>query len=177
MKNLKTRIQNNLTTKSGSIKVAYQGTLFLIENPKETIRPVSWSNKGRSLRDSSGDLEKGLMLIGVDFETGNDALRGGKSGYFVRLTSKGKRQVAKYASEKRKEEQIKMESIKKVKKLAEKAKEKRLEELRLISDSIENKEDLLKEFFSNEIHPAPQNITAIVASSGSSWRALRRLHA
>lgn len=51
---------------------------------------------GESLHDNSANLEWGLHALGIDYETGNDAPRGGKNGYFVKLTAKGRRQVRDY---------------------------------------------------------------------------------
>ena len=36
-------------------------------------------------------------ILGIDYETGNDAPRGGMNGYFVKLTEKGKRQVKDFS--------------------------------------------------------------------------------
>lgn len=98
MKSLSERIEKNLTTKKGSIAAMYNDAMYLIENPNKTLRPVSWSrSKGHmNLRDVSANCINGLNLVGIDFETGNDAPRGGKEGFFIRLTEKGKKQVASY---------------------------------------------------------------------------------
>lgn len=37
-----------------------------------------------------------MELLGIDYTTGNDAPRGGKTGDYVELTPKGKRQVAEW---------------------------------------------------------------------------------
>ena len=38
------------------------------------------------------NVKEGLRLIGIDFDEGNDAPRGGLNGNYMVLTSKGKRQ-------------------------------------------------------------------------------------
>jgi len=92
---LQKRIDQNLTTQKGIVRAIYRDVINLIKNPTKTMRPISSGySKGWSyVSDHSSDLIRGLELIGIDFETGNDAPRGGKSGFFVRLTKKGQYQV------------------------------------------------------------------------------------
>lgn len=57
----------------------------------EILRPVfsqgsSW--KHSSLVDKSNELITILRKLGIEFTTGNDAARGGKTGYFVKITTK-----------------------------------------------------------------------------------------
>lgn len=57
----------------------------------EVLRPVfsqgsTW--KYSSLVDKSNELITVLRKLGVEFVTGNDAARGGKTGYFVKITTK-----------------------------------------------------------------------------------------
>jgi len=57
----------------------------------EVLRPVfsqgsSW--KHSSLVDKSIELTSILTKLGIEFEAGNDAARGGKTGYFVKITTK-----------------------------------------------------------------------------------------
>lgn len=57
----------------------------------EVLRPVfsqgsTW--KHSSLVDKSYELESALRKLGVEFTAGNDAPRGGKTGYFVKITTK-----------------------------------------------------------------------------------------
>jgi hypothetical protein len=96
---LQARIEKHLYTKGGSLAKKYEEVVELLNNPERTMRPVYWAGHSRniSLHDSSANLEQGLSLLGIDYETGNDAPKGGKNGYFVRLTAKGKRQVKDFA--------------------------------------------------------------------------------
>lgn len=57
----------------------------------EVLRPVfsqgsTW--KHSSLVDKTYDLTNVLRKLGVEFVTGNDAARGGKTGVFVKITTK-----------------------------------------------------------------------------------------
>ncbi len=97
---LQARIEKHLFTKGGTLAKKYEEVVELLNNPERTMRPVYWSGHGRniSLHDSSANLEQGLSMLGIDYETGNDAPKGGKNGCFVRLTAKGKRQVKDFAT-------------------------------------------------------------------------------
>lgn len=95
---LQARIEKHLYTKSGKLARKYDEVLELINNPTRIMRPIYWRRKGDSLHDSHEVLEYGLAIIGIDYETGNDAPRGGKNGYYVKLTAKGKRQVREFAN-------------------------------------------------------------------------------
>lgn len=59
--------------------------------------PVNWSkSKGHFGLRGTADRDRMLALLtaaGVDFETGNDAPKGGLSGYYIRLTKKGLSQL------------------------------------------------------------------------------------
>ena len=57
----------------------------------ELLRPVftqgsTW--KHSSLIDKTNELTKVLRLLSIDFIIGNDAPRGGKTGAFVKITTK-----------------------------------------------------------------------------------------
>ena len=57
----------------------------------DILRPVfsqgsTW--KYSSLVDKTTELTDILKKLGVEFITGNDAIRGGKTGYFVKITTK-----------------------------------------------------------------------------------------
>lgn len=57
----------------------------------ELLRPVfsqgsTW--KHSSLVDKTLELTTVLTKLGVEFVTGNDAARGGKTGFFVKITTK-----------------------------------------------------------------------------------------
>lgn len=158
MKTLAARIEKNLTTKSGAIAVKFLGVVDLIINPAKTIRPIQWTGTLRHMRlkDSSDNIILGLRLVGVDFETGNDAPRGGKEGFFIRLTKKGKRQVAFY----NKERLARLEAAKKL--AAEKADAKKEKITAIIATMPENAQFEAK-WSSRELKNA----------SGLSWSAYR----
>jgi hypothetical protein len=57
----------------------------------QVLRPVysqgsSW--KHSSLIDKSFELKQTLDKLGIEYIVGNDAARGGKTGYFVKITTK-----------------------------------------------------------------------------------------
>ena len=57
----------------------------------EVLRPIfskgsTW--KHSSLTDKLNELTIVLRKLGIEFVTGNDAARGGKTGYFVKITTK-----------------------------------------------------------------------------------------
>lgn len=76
------------TPKKGSIA---RDWLIEIANGKKTIRPVysqgsSW--KHSSLHDRRYEIETPLKKLGIEYQTGNDAPMGGKTGAFLRITTK-----------------------------------------------------------------------------------------
>lgn len=99
---LQKRIEKNLTTKAGTVSVKFAEVIKLINNPETTLYPVQWHRNGRhmSISDHTANIVEGLHLLGIDFEQGNDAPRGGRNGEFIRLTAKGKQQVKDYAESK-----------------------------------------------------------------------------
>lgn len=57
----------------------------------DTLRPVfsqgsSWNSS--SLVDKTIELTTVLRKLGIEFSTGNDAPKGGKTGYFVKINTK-----------------------------------------------------------------------------------------
>jgi hypothetical protein len=92
---LKNRIAKSLNVNGSEPKnMDYQLALDVINGI--TVKPNNWKKNGRYVNLTSYNPERYLRFWGVDFETGNDAPRGGKEGYYVKLTTKGKRQVADY---------------------------------------------------------------------------------
>ena len=92
------RITAKLTTKDGEIAKKYADVEKVLMGYRYHGR--SYSGSGRYVHTTDGkhySTIEGLRLIGVDFVTGNDAKFGGKSGDFVELSPKGKRQVAEWA--------------------------------------------------------------------------------
>ena len=97
---LQARIKKHLYTKGGKLAKKYEDVIELLNNPDRIMRPIYRGYKGRTLHDGRANLEWGLHILGIDYTIGNDAPRGGKNGYFVKLTSKGRRQVADYNKQK-----------------------------------------------------------------------------
>ena len=97
---LQKRIKKHHYTKGGKLAKKYEDVIELLNNPERVMRPIYWGYKGRTLHDNSANLEWGLYALGIDYTTGNDAPRGGKNGYYVKLTAKGRRQVAGYNKQK-----------------------------------------------------------------------------
>lgn len=151
---LNSRIKKNLTTKTGSIYSKFSDVIYLIENPTTTIKPILWKRSGgwTTLKDHSNNLINGLNLIGIDFENGNDAPRGGKEGFFVRLTKKGKNQVKDYNL------QAKLE-VEKIE--AEKVQAKILK--------AEAARKAIYELPANETFEEKWNYTTLKIDSGLSW--------
>ena len=89
---LQKRIEDKLYTKSCKLQKKYEDVITILLHPERKFLPCCWTNKGRSLRDYRMNVTEGLRLIGIDFDEGNDAPRGGLNGKYMVLTSKGKRQ-------------------------------------------------------------------------------------
>lgn len=151
---LNSRIKKNLTTKTGSIYSKFSDVIYLIEHPENIIRPVSWSrsNKRFNLRDVSSQIIDGLNRIGIDFETGNDAPRGGKEGFFIRLTKKGQNQVKDYNL------QAKLD--------AEKIEAEKVQAKILKAEAARK---AISELPANETFEAKWNSTTLKIDSGLSW--------
>lgn len=151
---LNARIVKSLTTKTGSVKSIYSEVIYLLQNPERTLRPVSWSRSGghMNLRDNSFNLTHGLNLIGIDFETGNDAPRGGREGYFVRLTKKGQNQVKDFNV------QIKLEA-ERIEAAKVQAQIERTEKAKAFINSLPD----------NEAFEAKWHSTELCHESGLSW--------
>ena len=157
---LNARIEKNLTTKTGSVKSIFTEVIYLLQNPERTLRPVSWSRSGghMNLRDNSQNIIWGLKLIGIDFEIGNDAPRGGKEGYFVRLTKKGKTQVKDFNEARR----LEAERI-----LAA--------EVQAQIERFEKAKELISSLPANEVFEAKWQSTELKIESGLSWSEYREM--
>lgn len=66
---------------------------------KGMCRNGYYTGSGRFTKSSVARPEYYLTAWGIDFETGNDAPRGGVTGIFVKLTKKGQKQVKAYVAE------------------------------------------------------------------------------
>ena len=91
---LKTTKRSALNAKIEKLNFAKNsivGNMIKNLNTGDKLRPVystggSW--RFSSLKDYSVELEKNLIDLGISFETGNDATRGGRIGYYVQITTK-----------------------------------------------------------------------------------------
>lgn len=91
MKTTKRTSLNRRIEKLGFSKNSIVGTMISGIKTGDRLRPIysqgrTW--KHSSLVDKSTELKYTLRLLGVEFITGNDAVRGGKTGYFVEITTK-----------------------------------------------------------------------------------------
>lgn len=78
-----------LTTKEGKLKARYSWALGkLLNYPKNKIFPRQWVQNGRhsELLDHSARYIELFEALGLSYTTGNDAPRGGKTGYYIILT-------------------------------------------------------------------------------------------
>lgn len=94
---LQKRINSNLCTTKGVLQCKY----YMIEDLliKGKFYGKHYRGHGRfvTLSDCGYyNAIQALKLLGIDYTTGNDAPRGGKTGDFVQLTAKGQRQVAEW---------------------------------------------------------------------------------
>ena len=91
---LKTTKRSALNAKIEKLNFAKNsivGNMIKNLNTGDKLRPVystggSW--RFSSLKDYRSELEKTLRDLGIYFETGNDAARGGRTGYYVQITTK-----------------------------------------------------------------------------------------
>lgn len=93
------RITVKLTTKGGKIAKKYADVEKVLLGGR--VHGKHYSGSGRYTSVANGThytTIEGLRLIGVDFQEGNDAPRGGQCGDYVELSPKGKRQVAEWAA-------------------------------------------------------------------------------
>ena len=94
---LQKRIESKLTLRDGkTIAKCYENVIdFIVYN--RISHPYYYSGSGRFSKCAGVDyISTALKLIGVNFETGNDAPRGGHLGYFVKLTKKGVEQTKEF---------------------------------------------------------------------------------
>lgn len=89
------RIVTNLFTKKGELSARYDSLLveILTAPAGRKIRFFQWVNYGSSARDKELQYRHIFYVLGLDYERGNDAPRGGREGDFFRLTAKGRRQI------------------------------------------------------------------------------------
>jgi hypothetical protein len=90
---LTSKIEKLTTAKKLTKNSIVYGWLQALVQGETTFRPVytqgsSW--KYSSLVDKTNELTSALSLLGVEFEQGNDAPRGGKTGAFIKIVTKVK---------------------------------------------------------------------------------------
>lgn len=93
------RITAKLKTKGGKIAQKYADVEKVLLGGR--VHGKHYSGSGRYTSVANGThytTIEGLRLIGVDFQEGNDAPRGGQCGDYVELSPKGKRQVSEWAA-------------------------------------------------------------------------------
>ncbi len=91
MKTIKKKLSKaGVITKKGEVHNHYiMAILNSRKNKNECkIYPFSWKNKGRSAQDNTERLLNIIEALGYQFQTGNDSLRGGKNGDFIKLSRK-----------------------------------------------------------------------------------------
>lgn len=92
------RINKHLTTAKGAIAKKFQDVEKVLLGNR--VHGKKYSGRGRFTSITNGTYFatiEGLKSIGVDYQAGNDAPRGGAIGDYIELTAKGKRQVAEWA--------------------------------------------------------------------------------
>ncbi|MDD3040899.1 hypothetical protein [Bacteroides sp.] len=96
---LQSRIEKNLYSKAGNLCVQYQRVIILLKNPDMMVHPNRWNRSGRHCKFVShmDVYVNALDAIGIAYERGNDAPRGGKEGDYLKLSAKGRRQVMEFA--------------------------------------------------------------------------------
>lgn len=85
-----TAIKNFATKEFNKKTLVNQMIENVLNNGERLLRPVysqgsSW--KYSSLIDISNSVELALKSLDIEFETGNDSPRGGKTGYFIKITT------------------------------------------------------------------------------------------
>jgi len=131
MKTLKERVNAALNTAKGEMKASSMETWTLLTRPSYELRPCGYSGNrytpvGYHKIDKAAE---NLTAIGIDFEIGNDAPRGGYSGNFLRITKKGHRQLAKFRAELKAERLVEQARIEAEKQAIKEAAQKLLDEL------------------------------------------------
>ena len=92
---MKTTKKSVLKRKVAKLKLQKNSTLLSFLNEviagKKILRPVystgsSW--KYSTLHDKREEVARTLRTMGIEYESGNDAPRGGKTGAFIKITTK-----------------------------------------------------------------------------------------
>ena len=85
-----TAIKNFATKEFNKSTLVNQVIESVLNNGERLLRPIysqgsSW--KCSSLIDIHIKVESVLKSLNINFETGNDSPRGGKTGYFIKITT------------------------------------------------------------------------------------------
>jgi hypothetical protein len=98
MKNLSSKIEKS-NNKNGSTpnNADYQMAISILKGYKEYVAYSTGSGKWSNTKERCPEIY--LRVWGIDFETGNDAPRGGKVGNFIQLSKKGMLQTKVYRAE------------------------------------------------------------------------------
>lgn len=94
---LQARIEKYLFTKSGKLAARYSSLTESLKKGK--FYGGGYTGSGRFSRATLAEhfaIKEAWTLLGLDFIEGNDAPRGGVTGTYIELTSKGKRQVKEW---------------------------------------------------------------------------------
>lgn len=91
MKTTKRSALNKRIKKMNFASNSIVGNMVLALKKGDKLRPVysqgsTW--KHSSLVDKTYELKQVLNTLKLDYVTGNDATRGGKTGYFIEITTK-----------------------------------------------------------------------------------------
>ena len=85
-----------LTTKEGTLKTRYFNPLWkLLNYPKDKIYPRQWVQNGRhsELLDHSTRFTEFFDALELSYTSGNDAPRGGQTGFYIVLTPEALRRL------------------------------------------------------------------------------------
>lgn len=90
-----------LTTKEGKLRARYSRALWkLLTYPQVKIYPRQWMQNGRhsELLDYSASYIEFFDALRLSYTTGNDAPRGGQTGYFIKLTPEALRKLPDFSA-------------------------------------------------------------------------------
>ena len=159
----------NSRLKSNKINGTARKNVIAMAHGAGRVRTCRTSGSGRftSSVDSTYATIQALKALGLTFDCGNDAPRGGLTGNWIELDAAGRRKVAPIAKE---AQAAKAEA--EAKERAEKeAKAKRAAE-RFIG--IEGMNVLLTWWKSGISHPAPAEVIKAKEAAGMTWREVRQ---
>lgn len=114
----------------------YKSAIQVLTTGKDYTNYSTGSGKWSNSADCNP--AKYLTIWGIDFEIGNDAPRGGKSGNYVALTKKGLTQVKNFRAELEAKTKIEIDALELIVSNAKIAKQNKVEEIKnFISENKE----------------------------------------